>query len=49
MVLKELNFKQFPLWEGVVVVKELIFNSFSLGGCGVLERTHFLQCHLRRV
>ena len=34
---------QFPLWEGVVVLKELIFNSFSfgtlkelnfVGGCG---------------
>ena len=28
MVLKELIFKQFLLWEGVVVLKELISNSF---------------------
>ena len=40
MVLKETHFQQF-LWEGVVVLKELIFNSFSLGGYGVLERTQF--------
>ena len=40
MILKELIFK-FLLWEGVVVLKELIFNSFYLGGCGDLERTHF--------
>ena len=25
-----------------MVLKELIFNSFSLGGCGGLERTDFL-------
>ena len=41
MVLKELIFK-FLLWVGVVVLKELIFNSFYLGGgCGGLERTDF--------
>ena len=38
MVLNELNFK-FPLWEGVVVLKEVIFN--TLGGCGGLERHKF--------
>ena len=42
VILNELNFK-FPLWEGVVVLKEVIFNSFSFGRCGVLEETHFLQ------
>ena len=31
MVLKELNFEQFVLWEGVVVLKELILNSFYFG------------------
>ena len=42
VVVKELIFR-FPLWvEGVVVLKELIFNSFYFGGgCGGLERTDF--------
>ena len=31
MVLKDLNFNSFSLWEGMVVLKDL--NSFSLGGC----------------
>ena len=31
MVLKELIFLQFLCWEGVVVLKELIFNSFYVG------------------
>ena len=31
MVLKDLNFEQFVLWEGVVVLKELILNSFYFG------------------
>ena len=31
MVLKELIFEQFLLWEGVVVLKELIFHSFYFG------------------
>ena len=26
-----------------MVLKELIFNSSTLGGCGGLERTHFQQ------
>ena len=29
--LKIIDFYQFPLWEGVVVMKELIFNSFYFG------------------
>ena len=43
MVLKELIFNSlFLLWEGVVVLKELIFNIFILWtGCGGLETTHF--------
>ena len=28
------DFEQFLLWEGVVVLKELIFNSFYFGRCG---------------
>ena len=40
MVLKELIFK-FLLWEGVVVLKELILTVSTLGGCGGLERTDF--------
>ena len=31
MVLHRTDFSQFLLWAGVVVLKELIFNSFSLG------------------
>ena len=42
MVLKELIF-QFLLWEGVVVLKELIFTVSILGGYGGLERTDFKQ------
>ena len=30
VILNELNFK-FPLWEGVVFLKEPIFNSFNFG------------------
>ena len=40
VILKEHGFK-FLLWEGVVVLKELIFNGFYLGGCGGPERTCF--------
>ena len=29
--LKIIDFYQFPLWKGVVVMNELIFNSFYLG------------------
>ena len=29
------------LWEGVVVLKDLILNSFYFGRCGGLERTQF--------
>ena len=35
------DFKQFLLWVGVVVLKELIFTVYTLGVCGVLERTNF--------
>ena len=40
MVFKELIFKFIP-WEGVVILKELIFNSFYIWGYGGLERTGF--------
>ena len=45
MVLKELIFYQFLLWEGVVVLTELVFFSTvsTLGGCGGLDRTDFQQ------
>ena len=42
MVLKELILNSV-LWEGVVVLKELIFNIFYLGTYGGLERTDFQQ------
>ena len=29
--LERTDFKQFLLWEGVVVLKDLIFNSFYIG------------------
>ena len=35
------GFKQFLLWEGVVVLKELILTVSTLQGCGSLERTDF--------
>ena len=43
MVLKEVIVNSlYLLWEGVLVLKEMIFNMFPfLGGCGGLERTHF--------
>ena len=41
MILKELIFNTFPVWEGVVVLKELILTLYTLGGCGGLKRTHF--------
>ena len=41
MALKKTDFSQFPLWEAVVVMKELIFHSFySWSVCGH-ERTDF--------
>ena len=33
----------FLLWEGVVVLKELILTVSTLRGCGGLERTDFLS------
>ena len=39
--LERTDFKQFLLWEGVVVLKELILSSLYFGGCGSLERTDF--------
>ena len=41
--LERTDFEQFLLWEGVVVLKELIFTVSTLGGCGGLERTDFEQ------
>ena len=42
MVLKDLMFLQFLLWEDVVVLKEnLILTVCTLGGCGGHERTEF--------
>ena len=34
--IKIIDFYQFLLWEGVVVMKELIFNSFYFGKCAVV-------------
>ena len=41
VVLKEVIFNSFYIWEGVVVLKELILTVSTLGGCGGLERTDF--------
>ena len=41
--LERTDFEQFLFWEGVVVLKELILNSFYFGGCGGHERTDFKQ------
>ena len=41
--LERTDFEQFLLSEGVVVLKELVFNHFYLGGSGGLERTNFEQ------
>ena len=35
MVLKELIFNSFHIWEGVVVLKELILTDFTLDRCGM--------------
>ena len=41
--LERTDFEQFLLWEGVVVLKELVFYYFYFGRvCGGLERTDFL-------
>ena len=37
------DFEQFLFWDSVVVLKELILNSFYFGRCGGLERTDFEQ------
>ena len=42
-ILERIDFGQFLLLEGVVVLKELILNSFYFGRCGGLERTDFKQ------
>ena len=41
--LERTDFSQFLLWEGVVVLKELIFTVSTLGGCAGLEGTYFEQ------
>ena len=41
--LERTDFEQFLLWDGVVVLKELILNSFYFWRCGGLERTDFEQ------
>ena len=41
VVLKELIFNQFLLWEGVLVLIELTLTVSNLGGCNGLERTNF--------
>ena len=41
MALKRTDFSQFLLWEGVVVLKELIFHSFYSGIVCGHENTDF--------
>ena len=43
MVLTELIFNSLYTWEGVVVLKELIFHSFNLRGCCGPDITDFLK------
>ena len=47
--LERTDFEQFLLWEGVVVLKELILTVSTLGGCGGLERTDFHSFYFGRV
>ena len=48
--LERTDFKQFLLWEGVVVLNELILKQvLHLRGCGGLERTDFKQFLFERV
>ena len=35
------DFEECPLWEGIVVLKGLIWEILTFGGCGGLERTDF--------
>ena len=39
--LERTDYLQFLLWEGVVVLKELSFNSFNFGRGDSLKRTDF--------
>ena len=39
VVLERTDFLHFLLWEGVVVLKEMILTVSTLGGCSALERT----------
>ena len=41
--LERTDFEQLILWEGVVVLKELILTVSTLGQSGGLERTDFEQ------
>ena len=42
--LERTDVSQFPLWEGVMVLTELISLTVStLGGCGGPDRTNFKQ------
>ena len=41
VIKNELIFNIFLLWEGVVVLKELILTVFTLGGCGGLQSIEF--------
>ena len=43
MVLKELIFNSFYIWEDVVLLKELILTDFTLERCGCLDSTNFQQ------
>ena len=44
--LARMDFAQFPLWEGVVVLKGQMSMIYTLGGCGGTERTDFESFHL---
>ena len=46
VLLKELIFNSFLVWDGLVVFKDGIFRSSTLEGCGGLERTVFNSFHL---
>ena len=47
--LERTGFNQFLLWEGVVVLKELILTVSTLGGCGDHIRPDFNSFYFGRV
>ena len=49
MVLKRTDFEHFLLWEGLVVLKELVFTISTLGGVVVLKELILNSFYFGRV